>query len=339
MFKVTQAKSEWDFYYSKLCEKSVYGSFGYVKTAEFVEKETIAELAVFESEGILCFHPYIKRCIPLDPGYYDIISPYDFGGFWFNTVDDHNKEQILSEFLINFDEYCRKNNIVSEFIRFCPFVYHPITTFYNLDFVENNIIIRLGKSWGKVTGQYHPSLKRDIKRADSFGLAVSRKMEVKDFITLYHQSLDALDSEDYYYFSYEFLAQLPNLDLLSVEDQEGIVCAAHLYLIDNDVIYYFLSASNRKMLHKRPNDFLLNFMISDANEKGFHTVHLGGGRSESLYRFKRKFSKETIPYIIGKKIFKPNSYDHLVKKQEQEFRVNLEGSSFFPLYRYTPDNI
>jgi len=334
MFKIIHDRTQWDYYYSMLTKKSIYCSWDYLKAAEQVEKKTYAELAIFESNDLLCFHPYIKRNIPLQPEYYDLISPYDFGGFWFNTIEKHAQKVVLSQFLDQFRIYCDKSNIVSEFIRLCPFIDLPDTSFYSLTFVENNIIIQLKKKWHEISGQYHSSLKRNLKKANSFDLCVNKNITIDDFIKLYYQNLDVLNSEPYYYFPKSFLSKISNLEIIAVEDTDGTLCAAQAYLTDNNIIYYYLGASNRNMLIKRPNDFLFNYIISDAKRRGYRILHMGGGRSESLLRFKKKFSKETVPYYIGKKIFKPDKYDDLVALQEKRMKTSLSNSIVFPLYRF-----
>jgi serine/alanine adding enzyme len=298
-----------------------------------LEENGLAELAVFKLDDNFCFHPYIKRKTHLESHCYDIISAYDFGGFWFSTRDPSIQKDLLNYFSKTFSSYCKENNIVTEFIRFYPFSDLLDPPGYDVSLVENNVIVSLDQTDDEIKSAYHHSLRADLKKANSYDQGMDRDISPSTFVKLYHKNLDLLKSELYYYFPVEFFENLPNMQSVCLKDLEGDITAAHVYLRDGPVLFYYLSTSNRDLLYKKPNDLLLNNMFFEAKNEGFKTLHMGGGRAESLVRYKKKFSKQTIPYFIGKKIFMHQKYKMLVQLKEDQLKTRFDDNTFFPLYR------
>ena len=62
-------------------------------------------------------------------------------------------------------------------------------------------------------------------------------------------------------------------------------------------------------------------------------MHFGGG-SYDLMKYKSKFSNNTIPYYIGRKVYNDNLYAELVNRTMKDMGIDHDCVSFFPKYRF-----
>lgn len=111
--------------------KDIYFDENYGKPYEKIEK---GKAIVFEckTKNGSIINQFIKRKIPIEIDnsiYYDIITPYGYGGPII-TECTGSKEELLQEYEEKFSQYCKENNVVSKFVRF-----HPIYKNY-IDFKE-----------------------------------------------------------------------------------------------------------------------------------------------------------------------------------------------------------
>lgn len=70
-------------------------------------------------------HMFIKRRIPLKVNgntYFDIVTPYSYGGPLIEDCTSEGKEELVKEFMQEFQAYCTEHRIISEFIRFQPVI-------------------------------------------------------------------------------------------------------------------------------------------------------------------------------------------------------------------------
>src|SRR5439155_151646 len=76
-----------------------------------------------------------------------------------------------------------------------------------------------------------------------------------------------------------------------------------------------------------------------ANQNGAHTFHLGGGvgaKSDSLFHFKARFSRQRHKFATWRWIVEPEAYRELsVRKHvwNSERGLKAISPSFFPAYR------
>ncbi|NLM45162.1 MAG: GNAT family N-acetyltransferase, partial [Clostridiales bacterium] len=71
------------------------------------------------------YHMFIKREIETkvdDTVWYDLITPYGYGGPIIKRCEAGKENALVNEFGHAFAQYCKENNIVSEFIRFHPVI-------------------------------------------------------------------------------------------------------------------------------------------------------------------------------------------------------------------------
>lgn len=312
--------------------------------ALYEEKEQASlELFTYSSDHGEIQYRYLKRPIPYlisDEQYYDIITPYGYGGP--NIVVDKGAEKLVYEFQKAFAQHCKEQKIVSEFIRF-----HLLK---NKEFVNGfygeavcsgmNIIKDLCTP---VLQDCSKSVKRSMKKARQQGLTVvydTSGERLNDFLTIYSSTMDRNGAENYYYFDESFFKRLNR-------EMKGHYVYVHV-LLDNKVIasgltiygttysYGFLGGTLRDYFSYNPATFLEIKSMEWLKEKEIEYYILGGGYEpdDGIYRFKRSFAKTTgdVPFYIGKKIHEPNIYHQLVQQRSKE--PNFEPTnSYFPLYR------
>lgn len=291
-------------------------------------------------------HMFIKRGIPItlagETPYYDLITPYGYGGPVMEAVDEAAKKQLAADFIQAFGDYCSNNNIVSEFVRFHP-VMGNISDFsgcYETAFMRKTIQTRLAATEDPLMSEYSASVRRDIRNGLKRG--VEYKVTVNPgnldrFRDLYLETMKRNNADDYYYFDEEYFARCIDLlgpQLVIVEvTWRGMLIAMSLNFVGNDLLHVHLTGSLENYHHLYAPSILQYALMEWGRENGIRLIHHGGGRTnepnDKLYLYKKKYGKvEELEFHIGKKIWNPEIYDLLCKEAGVE-----DKGSFFPAYR------
>lgn len=287
----------------------------------------ILKTFTFEKNGTSVKYNFIKRDISyevkgLEKGkYFDIITPFDYGGYEFTC------KNILPEFFKEFSKYCQQKNIISEFIRFSP-TYNIgleyVKNYLNVLKVNDLIYVDLGTDFWK---DYSRGRKSNINKISKMNYQIGI-VKIEDFYSLYVETMQRNKAHKYFYFDMNILK---NLCLNGLARVFGIYLdnklVSSIMLLDEEHIsYYFLGATSNSLLASHANSMLFHKVAMLLKEEKQEKFFLGGGRS-GVYDFKKRFSKKTLPYYIGKKIHNENLYTKLVDMTDRK-NVN-----FFPKYR------
>lgn len=288
---------------------------------------------------------FIKREIPVKidkVSYFDIITPYGYGGPLIIECEKGEENKLVSGFKSEFQKYCNDYNIVSEFIRF-----HPITKnsndfldCYNIEHIRNTVGTNLEDYEEPFKEEFSKSCRKNIKKALKAGVSykiTENPTDSKCFEEIYYSTMDRNRANDYYYFDREYFKN--SLDLLGeniilVEAiYQDTTIAMGFYFKYNKTIHIHLSGTLSEYLYLSPAYILRYAITLWGKQKGYNLIHHGGGKSnspdDSLYLFKKQFGKNTeFEYCIGKKIWNEVVYSNLCKK------VNgIQSTDFFPAYR------
>ena len=314
-----------DIYYSKK-----YVSL-YLKDSE--------KLFEFEyKEDVNIFYTVsIKRAIEkigntqLDEKYYDLETAYGYGGFYTNSDDKHFIKRAFKEYY----KKCENEKIIAEFIRFHPFNNFPIK--YN-NYLEFNIydrdvvIITLNKN---IIDSYSSKVRNIIKKADK-KVTIQKSDNLIKFINLYNGTMKRNSATDFYFFSediFKNLYKIKNIDLYKVVFENEII-AMGFFIKGEDFIHYHLSANSPLSYRLNANYALLYNLSEIAKKEGKSYFILGGGTTsledDSLFRFKKKFSKETKPFYISGKIYNKKMYRRYIELWEEQSKVEVK---YFLKYR------
>jgi len=140
---------------------------------------------------------------------------------------------------------------------------------------------------------------------------------LKEFINLYDSTMDKLSADGFYYFDdayYDNLKRgITDSFLGCVQNSEGQIISAAIFMYSGPYGHYHLSGSDKSQLAISPNNFMLWNAAIELQKRGVKRFHLGGGingdEENSLYQFKRRFSKDTCQFCIGKLVFNPELYE------------------------------
>jgi serine/alanine adding enzyme len=170
------------YFESDLPAPDIFYDRKYLEINNFAE-EGDTYVAYFQRDNTLIIYPFVKREIPIktQEQYFDIITPYEYGG---PIIIGEKSIELLHAFVQDFENYCSKNNIVSEFIRFNPVLQNQemLGKFYPIDFAKDNIVLNLSKSEEEIFGDFHKNNRRDIRLAIRKGVSVHLAETTKNLL-------------------------------------------------------------------------------------------------------------------------------------------------------------
>ncbi|MCD2136474.1 GNAT family N-acetyltransferase [Salinicoccus halitifaciens] len=327
------AKKNMDIYFTK----------DYVKVNELIENGEGKFFEIKSKYGHVT-HSAIKREIhtTLDGvKYYDLISPYGYGGPVIH--ESTNKEKLISEFEDCFSIYCANNNIVSEFIRFHPIFQNQedFSGIYDTMYLRQTVGTDFKRFEDTFQNEFSRTARTKIRkrlRDDRFSFHIDRGFKnVESFIDIYNLTMERHNATQFYYFSREYFHALKDRfgeDLLTISVKfEDKVIAMGLYMLSGDVIHDHLNGTDPDYLEHSPAYLLKYASMKWGVENGYSLIHYGGGVSNAeddpVLHFKRRFSKHTeFKFHIGKKIWNQEVYNALCDKRGLD-----KNREYFPAYR------
>jgi hypothetical protein len=304
----------------------------------------------YKSSEDLVIYPFLKRSLRdlqqfdnLSVDLYDIISPYGYSGYL-----RKNNDIDMEKFYYYFREYCKENNIVSEFIRFHPILnnmrYAPKAI--HIDKNNETILINLLNEEKEIWSNMSSRCRNAIKKAYKYNIKIVNDInfnEIDIFYTLYIDTMTRLNANKYYFFSKEwfhkFVSSLKdNLVLFHAYYKDTIITSA-IFIYYKYCINYFLTGSLYEMRHLAANNLLLYEVSLWAKSMGMKYFHLGGGYhgEDSLYRFKESFSPYKAQYYVGRIIHHSKNYEYLYNLKIKT-GMPFGNPNFFPVYR-TPEEL
>ncbi len=312
----------------------------YAKMQEGEFKEYIFE----DSLGIIQ-HQFIVRPIPLagmeGEIWYDLTTPYGYGGPLILSCIDGGEEELVTKFYDTFSSYCVQNRIVSEFIRFHPLNLNInfFSSMYDVHLHNYTVGTNLQGYKDPFMQEFSKSCRKTIRKCLNDGLEFEIEPEpktLKDFQEIYFQTMDRNEADEDYYFSDDYFQTL--IDEMSEYIitcrviYEGETIAMGLYFRTAELLHAHLSGTKTDYLALSPA-YIIKFAFMEWGQKnGIKLIHHGGGTtgdpSDSLFRYKKKFGKNTLfPFYVGKKIWNPSVYRYFTEQ------VCKDEDSFFPAYR------
>lgn len=324
-------------------KKDIYYNIYYGKLYEKTEHGKIETFEVNSEYGKI-EHIFIKREIETQKNYYDIVTPYGYGGPIITECQD--KEKLLAQFKESFTEYCSENNIVSEFIRFHPIFENALDFkgIYDVVYSRHTVGTNLMDYEDPVQAEFSKSLRREIRKAEKNGVTVRTILAPTDlsaFKKLYEETMDRNKADAYYYFPnsyYKYIIEFLRKSVLEIQlIYENEIIASEIYFIEGDLMHAHLLGSSQIMLDLNAGALLEATAARWGHNHGYRYIHHGGGRTSAvddpLYTYKKKYGKNTeFDFYVGKKIWNKEMYDELVEKREEQLNHKIE-SDYFPKYR------
>lgn len=311
------------------------------------EKNNEGELVEykFKSANGKVIYKFLKRKIELgkNEDLFDITTPYGYGGPLFLDYKNENLEDLIMDYRKDFDNYCKENNIISEFIRFHPLIENHIkmNSYMEVLNIRETVYMKLDTEehiWENISSKCRNMIRKAQK--NNVNIIISdNKDDLDEFIEIYTNTMIKNNAQDYYFFDRKFFEN--TYDLLKGNIKifkaiyDGKCISSALIMSYGEYIHYHFSGSDINYGNIAANNLLIYEAAIWGLKNGFKYFHLGGGYSgnnDSLFKFKKSFSKnENKKFYIGKKIHNKIVYDELVNLQvENKGNIN---SDYFPRYR------
>ncbi len=307
----------------------------------------------FESVYGRVLHCFLTRDIAYDKyfvnilekqRYFDISSVYGYGGPIYECKEE-NLQELSKKFYEEFQKYCIDQNIVSEFIRFHPILKNEIfaKNYASIENVRKTIYVDLTNDLESTWNNFNSNARKGIKKAIRNEVVIQEginELNLYALTCLYNHTMDRNSAEKYYYFNPNFFKDTVkslknNCKLFTAVYKEKII-AASLLLYSDNYAHHHLTGSDEKYLDVSPNNLLIYEMIKWCIENNIKGFHMGGGHKsieDSIYRYKKNFTKTPpLDFYIGKKIYDKAIYDWLIEKKFGNNSVMLK-EDYFPLYR------
>lgn len=338
----TENATEWDAKVSSFVDYDTYWLSGYVKAFK-IHGDGEPLLFFYDDGDTRGINVVMKRDVAKDKHfigklpeniYFDFATPYGYGGW---LIEGKKTEPLFAAY----EEWCRENGIISEFVRFHPVLANHVAASGAYDVIGLGNTIALDLSSPDVIWENITSKNRNmIRKAEKNGITIhtgSSSELYETFREIYNATMDKDNADNYYYFAPEFyesvMHDLPEDAEVFYAMLDGEIIAASIILSRNGRLNYHLSGSRREYQNLAPTNLLLYKAAVWGSEMGCKTFHLGGGVGsgvDGLFKFKKSFYRgEDLPqFHIGKKILNQEKYEELLG-----MRKDLPESNFFPKYR------
>ena len=323
-----------------------FDNYGVHYLKEYVEAFTMDNdeeplLFYYEGENNRGINVVLKRDVAKDKHfkdkieenkYFDFSTPYGYGGWIFENESGH--EECFSIYL----DWCKRNNILCEFVRFTlfdrPEDYYGITVPRVLNVVRN-----LEDSFENIEKDFERRVRKDLKKTGDLKIIVDEDGKyLDDFLGIYYSTMDRRNAEDEYYFSKEFYEKINtmkgNFVYFHVLLDDKII-STELVIMDKRNMYSYLGGTYNDYFSYHPNHFIKYHIIKWGVEHGYKNFVLGGGygTNDGIFNFKKGFAPEGIvQFYTGQKVLNEELYNELTDMRIKE-GLQTEGNMYFPLYR------
>lgn len=343
MFEIVtiSEQARWDDLVRSFSDFDVYYLSGYARGFA-IHGDGEPQLLHYAVNDFRAICVVMKRNIPNSTDFYDIITPYGYGGFIF---DGKYTEANLILFRDRFFEEMRKQHVVSAVFR-----YHPLLSNQN-DIRSIFPVVDLGQtiaidtsSRERIEANLISKNRNMIRKARKNGVCImyGRGLDLfNQFTPIYNVTMDRDKARAYYYFGNEFYEAidryLADNYLIFYAQYNDQIIAMSIILFANKSMHYHLSGSLPEFRHLAPTNLLLYEAALWGADNKYQQFHLGGGvgsSEDNLFKFKQSFNRNSNnQFSISKIIFIPEVYNQLVEKRCTKDPDFDENNPYFPLYR------
>lgn len=263
---------------------------------------------------------------------YDLTTPYGYGGPLSEGEFDREEQESFSQLFL---DYCRKEKVVTQFLKFHPFYQNQKNYRYVGEIQHIKHTIEIDTSNAEVIlANMDPKNRNVIRKAQRSGCEIffDNGENIDAFIKLYEITMNRLEAKPYYYFSREYydylLTNMKDNVVVFYCKKENEIIAAAMFFYNEQYMHYHLSGTLPEFRKYAPTNLLLYEAALWGCEKGITRLHLGGGVgvSDSLFGFKKQFNRNGyLPFWIGRSIVDIQAYERLLDircAQNKDFNRN-----------------
>ena len=289
----------------------------------------------------------------LSDRYFDLSSPYGFGGPLATTSSPAVQARLFEGFDRSFAEYCRAQGFASEFC-----CLHPLLSNHRLAARSDSIAVRCEKSvavidltmderelWRRMSRGHKSSVNKARRNGVRITQVTPDESNLRAFSRLYFATMERHHAAQKWYFPdthfEDCVRELTSRRVaLFFAEVGGTVAAASLVLHEGDIAYYHYGASAGEYSSLRPSTYLMFETALWAKRAGKLCYHLGGGltgaSNDTLMQFKSGFNSDLTPLYVYGRVHDQSIYRALCDlKREYEAATGdqIADPGYFPLYR------
>ena len=308
--------------------KTVYFTEEYVSA---YQSEKIRSEAFIYQENESCFIlPYLRQAFVLNKEeLWDFETPYGYGGGISNTTNS----LFLTNAWKSFNQYAQESKCIAGFIRFDPMIKNnelAKSSSFSSFFDRHTVAIDLTLTDEDIfLKEIHSKHRNVIRKAEKNNLEFVVDTELKylsDFVDIYTETMSRLGADEFFDFGENHYKKLMNglqgNSFFSVVLLNDEVISIAIIMLDELYGHYHLAGSKLEYLKYSPNNFLLFKTAIYLKSLGKVAFHIGGGtssdESNSLFKFKKRFSKSLQRFYIGKKVFCESEYNEICNNWANE---------------------
>ena len=285
--------------------------------------------------------PYIKSPIKEQDGFYDIETPYGYGGPIISSSDISFIQNSWRLFL----KLVKEENIIAGLFRFNPF--YKIDNFLNLTSLSvikerKVVILDLENTLDEIYSNFSKDNKSKIRKAKNSNLIFEQSNKYDDLIRFSKIYIDRMKENlalEMYLFDQKYFDQIfkykSKFTKLYILKKESEIIGGAIILHNNQNAHYHLSSCKSEYFNLGPNNFLRYNIILDLKKKNLKAINFGGGKTnntnDTLLTFKQKFSPNSLWFYIGKLVFNKKKYDQIIDDWELQYPQKKEKFSNFIL--------
>lgn len=240
--------------------------------------------------------------------------------------------------------------VVTAFVRLHPLRPHPLaplaeagTLVHHGDTVQIDLTRSADELWRATRSRFRTDIQGLLRR----GFIASMDEDcarLADFKEVYTRTMTRLGAAPGYFFSDAYYAGLRQglegrLRVCLVEHEGQLACAG-LFTEMDGIVQYHLGGTHDDFLRFGPSKLMFHFVREWAKARGNAVLHLGGGHggaADSLFRFKRGFAKDTVPFLTWRLVADQEAHARLIARWHELGGADREETEptrgFFPAYR------
>lgn len=279
---------------------------------------------IYIQDEKIFLYSFLIQEILQSPGYFDISTPYGYGGPIYNNAESGFLKRALDIFY----EAAQERNIIAELIKFHPIIENqrallpifpgkiaPVCSTVFVDTLLDESI-----RWKDIYTHANRKCINKACRAEARVEFTQNILHWESFKALYGSTLISNNASIFYQFSEAYYQKIreglsKNYILASVIFDDKIVVTL-LILLGPHFTHCHLIGSDRNYMHLGFNNFLHHEVILWSKQNAFSKLHLGGGRTnaeeDSLLKFKKNFSDKLSTLYVGEHIINPPKYKQIV---------------------------
>jgi lipopolysaccharide/colanic/teichoic acid biosynthesis glycosyltransferase len=311
-------------------------------------REGIARLFVFRENDVTIALPLLLRplaqepwTLSCDPDAKDATSVYGYAGP-IASRDDIDPA-IVTRFRHALREALEELNVTTVFSRLHPLL--PQTPLLEglgeCSTVGPTASIDLTLADDDMLAKMHRSHRQDVRllAREGYELLIDDDLQHLDaFVEIYHENMRRVSATSDYFFPIDYfraiLADPTRAKLMFLVKDDALACGS-IFLLANDIMQFHLSGTASDFLSPSPIKLLLTQAARWGRERDCRVLHLGGGlggKEDSLFQFKARFSDRRHEFRVWRWIVDPARYQELCFRRMQLGGLGDEFD-YFPAYR------